>query len=160
MTLGHRSSHGKWSLPSCFPAVPFALNGLGCTSTCIAFRFLIYVQLSMTSRTSNPSESAPPHFNDIDVNGFHNVNIAFCGCSKLLGTPRWRQLMRIGWFPSTTSYPETCATFRALQQCQLLTLHSKLSHSQFYSALSRLTDGTDLSTFPVWAHFMPFCDYC
>lgn len=93
--------------------------------------------------------TGPSAFTVIHVNGIHDVNIAFCGCSKSVGICRWRQLMRIGWFPSTTSYPETCTTFQALRQCHLLTLHSKLSTFQFYSVLSRLTDNMGLSVPPV-----------
>ena len=95
------------------------------------------------------STTGPSTFTVIHVNGIHDINVAFCGCSESLGVPRWRQLMRIGWFPSTTSYPETGTTFQALRQCHILTLHSKLSSFQFYTALSRLTDNTGLSVPPV-----------
>lgn len=91
----------------------------------------------------------PATFTVIHVNGTHDIDVSFCGCSDLAQIPRWRQLMRIGWYPATTSYPKTCATFEALQQCRLLTIHSKLSTFQFYAAIGCLTDDTGLSTPPV-----------
>lgn len=87
----------------------------------------------------------------IHVNGIHDLSVSFCGCSESLQTPRWCQLMRIGWYPATTSHPETCSTFETLQQCHLLIVHSKLSTFQFYNAILRLTDNTGLSVPPVCA---------
>ena len=107
------------------------------------------IQLGHHGAECPMSVMGPSTFTVIHVNGIHNVNAAFCGCSNSVGIPCWRQLMHIGWFLSTTSYPETCTMFQALRQCHLLTLHSKLSTFQFYSALSRLTDNTGLSVPPV-----------
>ena len=116
----------------------------------------LFMQLGHGSAECLMPTAGPVIFTVIHVNSLHNVNVTFCGCSKSLGIPRWHQLMCIGWFPSTTTYPETCATFQTLWQCQLLTLCSKLSTFQFYDTLSHLTDGTGLSTPWVWVCYPPF----
>ncbi|KAG2360152.1 hypothetical protein BDR07DRAFT_1261636, partial [Suillus spraguei] len=68
-------------------------------------------------------------FNDdfvlIDTNGIHEMAVDFCAC----GTSQMhtRQLLRMGWFPSTSVDPRTAATFQVLQHYQILTFKSKTS---------------------------------
>ena len=55
-----------------------------------------------------------------------------------------QQLLQMSWFPSTTADPKTAATFRVLEQYQLLSFESKVSAYEFYHGLSRMTDNTGL----------------
>ena len=70
------------------------------------------------------------------------VRLAFCGCET--AETLSRQLLRIRWFPATSDMPHTAATFCVLEDFHLLSLKSKLSCSEFYSALSRRLDNTGL----------------
>ena len=125
----------------------------GCYFEAVTLKDLgLTIQLGHDGAKCPMSVTGPSNFTVIHINSIHNVRVAFCGCSNSFGILRWHQLMCIGWFPSTTSYPETCTTFQALWQCHLLMLHSKLSTFQFYGTLSHLTDNTGLSVPPVWAH--------
>ncbi|KAG1817378.1 hypothetical protein EV424DRAFT_1472894 [Suillus variegatus] len=88
-----------------------------------------------------------PAFNDefilIDINGIHEVGLDFCGCET--SNTHVRQLLRHGWFPSTSIDPRTAATFRLLRHFQILSFESKASAYEYYHSLVRLTDNTGLS---------------
>lgn len=86
----------------------------------------------------------------IHVNGLHHVRIKYCQC--LNAPPVYIQLLRLGWFPASTTRPETCATFQVLRQCHILSLQSKLSTYHFFKSLERLTDNTGLTPLPVMSH--------
>ncbi|KAG0693981.1 hypothetical protein DFH29DRAFT_985384 [Suillus ampliporus] len=55
-----------------------------------------------------------------------------------------QQLLRISWFPLTTSDPKTTATFRVLEQYHLLSFESKVSTYEFYHTLRWMSDNTGL----------------
>lgn len=88
-----------------------------------------------------------PAFNDefvlIDINGIHDVGLDFCGCET--SDTHVRQLLRHGWYPSTSINPRTAATFRLLRHFQILSFESKASAYEYYHSLVRLTDNTGLS---------------
>ncbi|KAG1724893.1 uncharacterized protein EDB91DRAFT_1087320 [Suillus paluster] len=71
----------------------------------------------------------------IDTNGIHEVRLDFCGCET--SNSHVRQLLRHGWFPSTSTDPRTAATFRLLRHFQLLSFESKASAYEFYHSLDR-----------------------
>lgn len=85
-------------------------------------------------------------FNDdltlIDIGGIHPLALDFCGCEK--AQSHVKQLLRAGWFPSTTSDPRTAAMFRVLRQYHVLSFESKASAYEFYHSLARQTDNTGL----------------
>ncbi|OAX30619.1 hypothetical protein K503DRAFT_728235, partial [Rhizopogon vinicolor AM-OR11-026] len=85
-------------------------------------------------------------FNDdfvlIDIGGIHSLSLDFCGCEN--AQSHMKQLLRVGWFPSTTSDPRTAATFRVLRQYHILSFESKVSAYEFYHSLVRQTDNTGL----------------
>ncbi|KAI6156579.1 hypothetical protein BKA82DRAFT_4325506 [Pisolithus tinctorius] len=76
-------------------------------------------------------------------NGIHIVSLTFCGCET--ADSYTRQLLRIRWLPATSDKPRTAAMFRVLEDFHLLSLESKLSCYEFYSALSRRSDNTGLN---------------
>ncbi|KAG1720353.1 uncharacterized protein EDB91DRAFT_1240417 [Suillus paluster] len=85
----------------------------------------------------------------IDTNGIHEVGLDFCGCET--SNSHVRQLLRHGWFPSTSTDPRTAATFQLLCHFQLLSFKSKVSTYEFYHSLVCLTDNMGL-TKPKWRH--------
>ncbi|KAJ7230743.1 hypothetical protein GGX14DRAFT_554223 [Mycena pura] len=78
----------------------------------------------------------------LHTNGIHNVVVDFCGCSKYRHIPWWTQLLRAGWYPSTTSLPQTCAMLECLDTFQALSLQSHTSAYDYYAILEYKTDGT------------------
>ncbi|KAG1886404.1 uncharacterized protein F5891DRAFT_1132498 [Suillus fuscotomentosus] len=74
----------------------------------------------------NPRRAFNDDFIVVDTHGIHE------------------QLLRISWFPSTTSDPKTAATFHVLEHYHLLSFESKVSAFEFYNALSRMSDNTGL----------------
>jgi hypothetical protein len=90
-----------------------------------------------------PRQAFNGEFILIDTNGIHEVGLDFCGCET--SNSHVRQLLRHGWFPSTSTDPRTAATFRLLRHFQLLSFKSKASAYEFYHSLVRLTDNTGLT---------------
>jgi hypothetical protein len=89
-----------------------------------------------------PERAFNDDFTLIDSNGIHTIGLDFCGCEK--AQMRAKQLLRVTWFPATTSDPRTAATFRLLEQYHLLSFEAKVSGYQFYHSIARLTDNTGL----------------
>ena len=85
-------------------------------------------------------------FRVIHSNGIHHVAVDQCRCH---GTPLYKQLLRIGWWPATPIDPRTAATFEVLRHFQLLNLQGKVTGYSFYQALEYQTDNTGLSPPPV-----------
>ncbi|KAG2103746.1 uncharacterized protein F5147DRAFT_746673 [Suillus discolor] len=88
-------------------------------------------------------------FNDnfvlIDTNRIHEIGLDFCGCET---SERYiKQLLRHGWFPSTSTDPRTASTFRLLHYYQILSFESKASAYEFYHSLVRLTDNTGMDRY-------------
>ena len=94
-------------------------------------------------RCHRPRSIPKDEFVVVHNNGIHVVCLTFCGCET--AETLSRQLLRIRWFPATSDMPRTAATFCVLEDFHLLSLESKLSCSEFYSALSRRSDNTGLN---------------
>ncbi|KAK0474993.1 hypothetical protein EDD18DRAFT_1367412 [Armillaria luteobubalina] len=84
----------------------------------------------------------------MDIEGIHEVNVAFCGCHRALD--HYVQMLRIQWFPGSVEHPRTAITFRALRHFQLLSFMSKASAYEYYHMLERLTDNTGVYRCPVF----------
>ncbi|KAJ7271751.1 hypothetical protein C8J57DRAFT_1226330 [Mycena rebaudengoi] len=78
----------------------------------------------------------------IDVTGIHEVAVDYCDCGS--NADRAIQLVRMRWFPATSAAPATVATHAVLRKFHLLTLESKCSVFEFYTALARETDNTGM----------------
>ncbi|KAJ6493371.1 hypothetical protein C8R45DRAFT_1053016 [Mycena sanguinolenta] len=82
----------------------------------------------------------------IHTNGIHDVSVDFCRCrDELLVGSRRQQLLRQSWYPATHREPQTCTTFRTLEQFHIMTLQGKVTAYDYYSGLEKLTDNTGLS---------------
>ncbi|KAG2066498.1 hypothetical protein BDR04DRAFT_1129977 [Suillus decipiens] len=68
--------------------------------------------------------------------------VDFCACKT--SQMHTRQLLHMGWFPSTSVDPRTEATFQVLQHYQILSFKSKTSAYEFYRSLVRISDNTGL----------------
>ncbi|KZP14909.1 hypothetical protein FIBSPDRAFT_751237, partial [Athelia psychrophila] len=77
----------------------------------------------------------------IHTNRIHTINLEFCRCTDV----KWHtQLLRYGWYPSTPTKPQTCATMEVLRQFHYMNLQGKLSAFSFYRALEYMSDSTGL----------------
>ncbi|KAF7325925.1 CxC2 domain-containing protein [Mycena kentingensis (nom. inval.)] len=98
------------------------------------------VQLGHHSASCPNPRRGRDNFVMLHTNGIHDVNVDFCGCYHTVDAD-FLQLLRVGWYPSTTLSPQTCATLPCLERFHTLSLHSKTSAYDFYAALETLTDG-------------------
>ncbi|KAG1728754.1 uncharacterized protein EDB91DRAFT_1060402, partial [Suillus paluster] len=89
-----------------------------------------------------PNQAFNNNFILIDTLGIHPMAMDFCGCDR--AQTHTQQLLRVGWFPATTSDPRTAATFGMLWQFHILSFELKVSSYKFYHSLARLTDNTGL----------------
>ncbi|KAH8102763.1 hypothetical protein DFH11DRAFT_1735402 [Phellopilus nigrolimitatus] len=83
------------------------------------------------------------------VNGFHLVDIIYCGCDMTRGNLHKRnQLMRARWYPATTKDPGTAFTYAMLDQFHELTLQGKISAHDYYQGLAHMSDGSGVRNLP------------
>lgn len=81
----------------------------------------------------------------VDNNSVHEICVRECGCQFRAGNPpsRAEQLLQNGWYPATTTDPDSCATLRALELFRAQNVAGNLSGDSFVSALVALTDPTN-----------------
>ncbi|KAG1851306.1 hypothetical protein DFJ58DRAFT_842195 [Suillus subalutaceus] len=65
--------------------------------------------------------------------------------SSSMSVIRFKQLLQVCWYPTTTTDPQTAATFNVLEYYHLLSFESKVSAYEFYHSLARCSDNTGLS---------------
>ncbi|CAA7270803.1 unnamed protein product [Cyclocybe aegerita] len=109
-------------------------------------RFRVQLGHSVDGLCLLPERAIDDSFVIIDSDGVHEVGLDFCGCQQSM--PKTIQLLRAQLFPSTTTYPNTAATFRVLETFQMLGFTSKISGFEFYQALAQRTDSTGTATPP------------
>ncbi|EIW74481.1 hypothetical protein CONPUDRAFT_67519, partial [Coniophora puteana RWD-64-598 SS2] len=95
----------------------------------------------------NPVCSFDDDFVVMDSHGIHEVGLDYCGCET--AASKYRQLLRARLFPATVTEPKTAATFRLLEEFQLLSLESKASAYEAYHALARRSDNAGLVSIKV-----------
>ncbi|KAJ7049303.1 hypothetical protein C8F01DRAFT_1002465 [Mycena amicta] len=78
----------------------------------------------------------------IDVRGVFTLRIRTCRCTVGQTRNTLRQLLAHGWYPATTTDPETCATLEALELFRLLQVVGNVNAHDFVGTLERLTDAT------------------
>lgn len=101
-----------------------------------------------------PATTNPLPVTVIDVGGIHEVSVFFCGCEReLLGDKRL-QMLRAGWYPASMTDPQSCATFRALDQYHMLHLVGGLNVHDWIKSAERLTDATKVNTPPVRIYYL------
>jgi hypothetical protein len=88
-------------------------------------------------------------FTLIDVNGIHRVAVDFCNCSKRVD--RWRQLMRIKWWPASLIDPHTAVTFACLRHFEKMNAHGHINATDYYRSLAHMSDPHGLHHLPVRA---------
>jgi CxC2 like cysteine cluster associated with KDZ transposases len=97
-----------------------------------------------------PNRFTPPRsLNVLHINGHHRLMIAYCQCDD--SEPNDRQLMAAQIFPATAQLPQTAFTFAVLKHFQLFNLASAMSASNYYNAVSRLSDPVQPASIPVSA---------
>ena len=77
----------------------------------------------------------------IDINGVHHVNVQFCTCTEdTQWVEKYRQLLRIGWYPASFQRPKTAFTFNVLDTYHKLAIQGKLNLYDFYLFILQKTD--------------------
>jgi hypothetical protein len=77
----------------------------------------------------------------MDLNGLHNVRVTFCTCDpNLQWGERYRQLLRMRWYPASFSRPRTAFSFDLLETYHKVTLQGKLNLYDFYHAIMQKSD--------------------
>ncbi|KIK66964.1 hypothetical protein GYMLUDRAFT_157098, partial [Collybiopsis luxurians FD-317 M1] len=83
-------------------------------------------------------QSPPETFVVLDVTGIHTVALRLCQCQHTL--PLREQLLHSHLWPATVGLPQTAASFKLLENFQLLSFMSKVSAEEMYHTLKCLTD--------------------
>lgn len=83
----------------------------------------------------------------VHTSGIQDAKFAFCGCFKTCvdDNNTYLQLFRARLFPATHQRPRTVVTFACLNDAHLLGNQGKLTASDYYLTLVRLSDNTDLN---------------
>ena len=119
-----------------------ALNNLG-------FRFY-----AAHEHTPCPSADSTYSITVIDVNGVHYIDIQFCACTEDVNyVERYRQLLRVGWYPASFQRPKTAFTFNVLDTYHKLSLQGKLNLYDFFSSILQKTDNCGQKKLPVSCFF-------
>lgn len=79
-----------------------------------------------------------------DVNGYHHLNIDYCGCASP-PLPHYIQQLRAGWYPASLIRPQTSFTFDFLKTFHYLTLQGKITLYDYYLSTIRHTDNFGIS---------------
>ncbi|KAJ3905079.1 hypothetical protein F5879DRAFT_988649 [Lentinula edodes] len=83
----------------------------------------------------------PKSFTIIGIRNIQTASLKFCACKDSIDVDR-RQLLRARLFPATSTNPQTAATFEFLNFFHILSFMSKVSMSEYYQTLERMTDNT------------------
>lgn len=96
----------------------------------------------------------------VDINGVHNVNIAFCGCHVYMQKPHidHAHIRQLGWLLSPTSEPGFAMTNRCIKLFDSLTLRTSMTLQNFVHSLASFVDGQYPRIDQVWV-IIRFTDY-
>ena len=111
------------------------------------------MQLGLCYQLGHPPGSTCPNpkqfrtaFTVLTLNGIHRIDLSFCNCAltHLSEDERTidynRQLLEVGWWPSTNTEPQSAATIELLRLFRYMNLNGALAASEFYRSLEDLTD--------------------
>ena len=99
----------------------------------------------------NPKCVFGDEFVVINTNSIHNIALDFCGCR--MAQTHVKQLLRTCLFPATIFNPKTAATFKVLENYQLLSFESKVSSYEYYQCLVQLTNNVSINPPKVVSNF-------
>lgn len=85
-------------------------------------------------------DAAPRLLTVMDMTGIHIVNARFCACAQSQGVVHWQQLFRDGWYPATTTSPQSCATMELLELYRRLKVIATVNVRDFVTTLENMTD--------------------
>ena len=89
---------------------------------------------------SCPAPAALRLLTVIDVTGIRVVHTRLCGCSRGDAIFDWQQLLREGWYPATTSVPQTAASVAVLDMYRRLKVIATVNVRDFVSVLESTSD--------------------
>ncbi|KAK7436554.1 hypothetical protein VKT23_019108 [Stygiomarasmius scandens] len=77
----------------------------------------------------------------VDVNGVYVRHVQWCVCKDR--EPRWKQLIKAGFFPASYERPVSAFSRRLLDFLHLLQMECKVATNRFFHVLRRWTNGDD-----------------
>ncbi|KAJ7615463.1 hypothetical protein FB45DRAFT_1035452 [Roridomyces roridus] len=83
----------------------------------------------------------------LHTNGFHQVAVDFCACTRRGCQPHWEQLLLQGWYPSMPDMPQSAATISCLKLFHALSLQGKTTTYHYFHALAKVTENLGPSPF-------------
>ncbi|KAI0654576.1 hypothetical protein C8Q70DRAFT_876809, partial [Cubamyces menziesii] len=112
------------------------------------------VQLGHSRGTCKHPSPATRRITIVDTCGIQPVRVRFCECLDEQNdiVREWIQLFREGWFPASTTRPETAVTFQLLKTFQEINLAAKTNLYDFTQALNNLTDNAGSQDVPQLSH--------
>lgn len=103
-------------------------------------------ELGMVIHMGHPHGPCPAplplneNFIVLAMNGIHELQLEYCGCSQGGHLERFQQLLREALFPASFDRPRTAFTFDVLDTYHKLTLQGKLNLFDFYFGILHKTD--------------------
>lgn len=77
----------------------------------------------------------------VDTNGWHKLRVIFCTCGPGASqSGRYRQLLRMHWYPASFDRPRTVFSFDLLETYHKITLQGKLNLYDFYLSIMQKSD--------------------
>ena len=83
----------------------------------------------------------------IHINGIYIINLDFCACTDFPSA--CKQLLEVGWWPSTPLEPQSTALMTILQSFYTWNLQGQIFLTDFYYGLKQITCDDGLSSVPV-----------
>ncbi|KAG2357547.1 hypothetical protein BDR07DRAFT_1297469 [Suillus spraguei] len=83
----------------------------------------------------------------VHLSGVFTHNMSWCHCPG--SDPQHLQLLRVGLFPASSTWPRTVFTFKVLDHFLIDALECKTSARSFFEKLTRLTKNAFPDTVPV-----------
>jgi len=88
-----------------------------------------------------PIETPSHNLIIIDMNGWHRVRVRFCTCNaNTTWNERYRQLLRMSWYPASCDCPQTAFSFDLLETHHKVSFQGKLNLYDFYLSIMQKSD--------------------
>ncbi|KAK7050383.1 CxC2 domain-containing protein, partial [Favolaschia claudopus] len=84
----------------------------------------------------------------LDFPRIHTVCFRYCACDESDRVNNLQQLLRMGWYPASTTDPRSCATFDTLATFRLLNVSSNVNVQDFIKCMEKRTDATRVNPIP------------
>jgi len=123
------------------------------TRTLMALGLIVHIGHSGQPCIHLDDSGGPQVLTIMDVNGVHEVRIAWCRCFNAMSFAE--QLLSRKLFPASIVKPRTAFTFRALKLFHMVHHVGRTTPWDFAGTMHRLTDNVDPASVPVSQIYVP-----